>query len=234
MHWTSRKRRNRKGINMEEKTIINGKLKNVSRTTLILFLILTIVPLCVLFFIQYKDAVADVAGWNMKWDWVIERYGENATPLKVALIDMFRPLTNLFVFAPGIIISLLFYASYHKTELTVTNRRVFGKSSWGKRVDLPLDSISAVGTGWMKSISVTSSSGAIKFGMIKNRDEVHKAISDLLIERQEKAKTEMTTSIRQEIPQSNADELTKFKGLLDQGVISQEEFDAKKKQLLGL
>lgn len=33
---------------------------------------------------------------------------------------------------------------------------------------------------------------------------------------------------------SPADELKKFKGLLDEGVISQAEFDAKKKQLLGL
>lgn len=33
---------------------------------------------------------------------------------------------------------------------------------------------------------------------------------------------------------SSADELKKFKELLDMGVISREEFDAKKKQLLGL
>ena len=33
---------------------------------------------------------------------------------------------------------------------------------------------------------------------------------------------------------SNADELKKFKELLDMGVITQEEFDAKKKELLGL
>ena len=33
---------------------------------------------------------------------------------------------------------------------------------------------------------------------------------------------------------SNADELKKYKDLLDQGIITQEEFDAKKKQLLGL
>ena len=33
---------------------------------------------------------------------------------------------------------------------------------------------------------------------------------------------------------SNADELSKYKDLLDRGVITQEEFDAKKKQLLGL
>ena len=33
---------------------------------------------------------------------------------------------------------------------------------------------------------------------------------------------------------SSADELKKYKELFDMGVISQEEFDAKKKQLLGL
>ena len=33
---------------------------------------------------------------------------------------------------------------------------------------------------------------------------------------------------------SPADELKKFKDLLDMGAITQEEFDAKKKQLLGL
>ena len=33
---------------------------------------------------------------------------------------------------------------------------------------------------------------------------------------------------------SQADEILKFKNLLDQGIISEEEFDAKKKQLLNL
>lgn len=42
------------------------------------------------------------------------------------------------------------------------------------------------------------------------------------------------STIKHEIPQSNADELKMFKDLLDAGVITQEEFDAKKKQLLGL
>ena len=35
-------------------------------------------------------------------------------------------------------------------------------------------------------------------------------------------------------PVSAADEILKFKTLLDQGILTQEEFDAKKKQLLGL
>ena len=43
-----------------------------------------------------------------------------------------------------------------------------------------------------------------------------------------------STVIKQEIQPSSADELKKYKELLDSGVITQEEFDAKKKQLLGL
>lgn len=42
------------------------------------------------------------------------------------------------------------------------------------------------------------------------------------------------STIKPETPQSSADELKKFKELLDSGIITQEEFDAKKKQLLNL
>jgi len=119
-------------------------------------------------------------------------------------------------------------------EMTVTDKRVYGKTAFGKRVDLPIDSISAIGSRWPKGIAVATSSGKIAFLIIKNRDEIRDCISGLLIERQQRAATAPTTTIKQEIPQSNADELKKYKDLLDQGVISQEEFDAKKKQLLGL
>lgn len=70
--------------------------------------------------------------------------------------------------------------------------------------------------------------------MIDNRNDIHEAVSKLLVERQGKEKAVTTTTIKQEIPQSNADELKKYKELLDSGVITQEEFNAKKKQLLGL
>lgn len=133
-----------------------------------------------------------------------------------------------------ILILLLFALAISKTEINITDKRVYGKTIFGKRVDLPLDSISAVSTGVLKGISVATSSGKIHFIGISNYKEIHEEISKLLIERQEKEKPIATTSIKQEIPQSNADELMKYKNLLDNGVITQEEFDAKKKQLLGL
>lgn len=118
-------------------------------------------------------------------------------------------------------------------ELTVSNKRIYGKTTFGKRVDLPVDSVSAVATSALNGIAVATSSGKIVFKLIKNRDEIHSTLSNLLIERQNKPAAEAPV-IKNEIPQSGADELKKYKDLLDGGVISQEEFDAKKKQLLGL
>lgn len=49
-----------------------------------------------------------------------------------------------------------------------------------------------------------------------------------------KKQKESTDTTNQTANYGSADELKKYKELLDTGVISQEEFDAKKKQLLGL
>jgi hypothetical protein len=132
----------------------------------------------------------------------------------------------------GFFLALIISLAMSRCKLTVTDKRIYGRAVFGKRVDLPLDSISAVGIGLLNSITVATSSGRISFFAIKNRDEIHAVISELLVDRQSKPVS--NTTIKQEIPQSNADELRKYKDLLDSGVISQEEFDAKKKQLLGL
>lgn len=113
-----------------------------------------------------------------------------------------------------------------KVELAITNKRVYGRASFGRRVDLPLDSITAIGMSFMKGIAITTASGSVKFGCIKNRDEIYEVVSKLLMERQ----TSKTVSNET----SPVEDLKKYKELLDSGVISQEEFDAKKKQLLNL
>ena len=58
-----------------------------------------------------------------------------------------------------------------------------------------------------------------------------KEIKNFVEKAKEKA-TDTATTIIQQV--SAADELKKYKDLLDAGIITQEEFDAKKKQLLGL
>jgi hypothetical protein len=133
-----------------------------------------------------------------------------------------------------LIIGFVFYHATNKITLTITDKRVYGTALFGKRVDLPFDMISAVGTSIFKGIAVATSSGTIKFAFMENRDSLHDEISKQLVIRQSQNSNKGDTVIKQEIPQSNADELKKYKDLLDMGVITQEEFDAKKKQLLGL
>ena len=129
-------------------------------------------------------------------------------------------------------ITLVIFWWLSSSELTVTDKRVYGRAAFGKIVELPLDSISAVGTSFLKGVDVGTSSGRISFKLIKNQKEVYSAMSDLLAERQYKpGKSAVVEDI---ISSSKADELKKYKELLDSGVITQEEFDAKKKQLLGL
>ena len=127
----------------------------------------------------------------------------------------------------------LIYLWLRSYELTVTDKRIFGKVAWGKRVDLPVDSVSATETiRFLKGVSVSTSSGRISFRVLKNADAIYQVISNLLIDRQqEKSKAAPIA----DAPKSDeADQLKKYKELLDSGVITQEEFDAKKKQLLGL
>ncbi len=116
-------------------------------------------------------------------------------------------------------------------EIVVTDKRVYGKSTFGRQVDLPVDSISAVGSAWPSGVAVATSSGKISFVYLKNSKEIRECVTKLLLERQ--TKPAVTTS-KPELPESEAVEIKRYKELLDMGAITQEEFEAKKKQLLDL
>ena len=82
-----------------------------------------------------------------------------------------------------------------------------------------------------KGVSISTASGRIKFRVIKNADEIYDVIKNLLIERQQAKDTVIVPTA---VNNDEADQLKKYKELLDSGAISQEEYDAKKKQLLDL
>ena len=167
--------------------------------------------------------------------------------LGLLFVFLFNPLRNLgekldqsifeqmaiyciFLGLALMIYALLFILATTSNSLYITNKRIYGKAMFGRRVDLPVDSISAVGSGLFKGITITSASGRISFLCLANRDEIHCAVSDLLANRN----ATQTHPILPQIEKDDAEELRKYKKLLDDGIITQEEFDAKKKQLLGL
>lgn len=121
-------------------------------------------------------------------------------------------------------------------ELVVTNKRVYGKTIFGKRVDLPIDSISSVGMCMFNGVFIATSSGKIKFLLMKNQKELHNAISNLIINRQDKNSNNIENGIinndNVNNNYSNADELKKYKELFDSGAITEEEYNKKKKELL--
>ena len=212
---------------MNEKILIKSERFNVKKVAAIIVIIgfLLLIAYAVFDVFRYSAEFKRLEAKDYHWF-------DYSSPLDMAIQQDGGFIVAFLVPVVFAIIAFVVYRAYSQIELTVTDKRVFGCATFGKRVDLPLDAISAVGTSSMKGIDVTTASGAIKFKFIMNRDELHNEISKLLIERQNKPIA--STTIKQEIPQSNADELKKFKELLDAGVITQEEFDAKKKQLLGL
>ncbi len=149
------------------------------------------------------------------------------------VLDDIQMYVMSFLLFGGIaaVISLFIWVWLKSYSLVVTNKRIYGYVAFSKRVDLPLDMISAVSATWLKGIGISTSSGRIFFMLIKNQSEVHKCISDLLIQRQTNSNP---LPVQQATPMHSAEELKKYKELLDSGVITQAEFDAKKKQLLGL
>lgn len=134
-----------------------------------------------------------------------------------------------------IFITLLKINSFaSKITLTVTDMRVYGVLRKKKRVDLPIDSVSSFSTVRKNGIAIATPSGKIEFYFIQNRDEIADVLSSLIAKRQtEKSETKTKESDVKPVL-SNVDEIRKYKNLLDEDIITQEDFDVKKKQLLGL
>lgn len=210
---------------MDERVIIKSERYHIG-IWLLIFAIVIVFPCAIMI---TRDFIRHLLDWNNTdninlWIYI---HGHYSSPIDYAW--QLGNKTPVYIASCTGIICLLIYFWTRSYELIVTDKRAYGKAAFGKRVDLPLDMISAVGTGMFKSIAIATSSGKISFLTIKNRDDIHKCVSDLLLERQKKSE-----QVANNPAPSNADELKKYKELLDIGVISQEEFDAKKKQLLGV
>ena len=161
---------------MEEKEIIKGNLK-----TILVILTISLYPILNLFYEIFHN---------------LELYD---------FLDFFEyvlaPIWGLFVLASIILVPYYFFIS--KMQIVVTNTRVYGKSAFGKRVDLPLDTISAVGTSFLKGIDIGTSAGRIHFKGIENHNQIHEEISKLLNDRQ---KERNIGNQKQENNSSNAEE----------------------------
>lgn len=91
-----------------------------------------------------------------------------------------------------------------------------------------------------KTVSVRSASGIVKFAWVKNADEFVQATLDKIEDYKQTTIKEdnknlisaVANSAQANAGGSSAEKLKELKELLDSGIISQEDFDAKKQDLL--
>lgn len=133
----------------------------------------------------------------------------------------------------AIIVGLIIKFNTEKCEITVTNNRILGKLAHGKEVNIPLNQVTGLHSCSFDGVSVASIGNVSDFHCIANHEEVMKAISYLLANPQV-ASTSPAQVSNVSASSNEAEQLKRFKDLLDSGIITQEEFDAKKKEILGL
>lgn len=195
----------------------------------------TKIELWIINVLEYPSTIIDVERIDGYVTGVIINWGELFISLLVVL---------LFAAVPVVIYYLNRYLS-NRCNLTVTDKQIYGDVNimfTSKKLQMPLDKLDNIMTSngiidkirGGETIIVSSNTGKIKFPYVYNATEFVNATLAAK-EKYNANKTPQQNVVSEPvISQSNADELKKYKDLLDNGVITQEEFEAKKKQLLGL
>lgn len=111
-----------------------------------------------------------------------------------------------------------------KKELVVYENSVLCRVNPKKSKHLVFEDINSVDFG-KNTLKIVGTGVRFKISNLTNAE----SIKSVIIEKKKTAQTESDKS-----NSGNAEELKKYKELLDSGIITQEEFDAKKKQILGL
>ena len=113
-----------------------------------------------------------------------------------------------------------------KKEMIIEDTKIICKYGKKVRKEFFIKDIKTVEFTHLKGVKVKGDAFKYQINRLTNAEEIKSVIMETL------------STIPKEVistePNSNADELKKYKDLLDSGIITQEEFDAKKKQLLGL
>lgn len=222
---------------MESDIIIKGSI-NLKRKNRIKKICLSVFFVCLLLGIIF--IVISITRYNNPDNWYYS-YTTDYMGFKFPHHSAYEEIdemttTFIAVGSAGIGICFLLYFIFlsvliQKNEIIVGKTKISGQTRFGHIVDLPIDKISAVAISKpLSAVSVATSSGSIRFFLLSNYKEVYDEISNLLQTRQTQPKEKNKT----QVDNSQVEEIKKYKELLDNGIITQAEFDEKKKQLLGL
>lgn len=210
---------------MEEKILIESKI-NKKVKFLLLGITLVFWVIAAMFLVYFLSPNKYPYG-------IIREYSNLDMVFAIGGVYKTRFILGCLSFAMAIIGMIVFLA-LSSCKLVVTEKNVKGKTFFGKEVVLPIHMISAYSTRkFLSVIAVATASGLTKFALIANYAEIGDVLSQLINQRQEQTQTQ-NVATNTKTSNLNMDDLIKLKSLLEQGVITQEEFEAKKKQLLDL
>lgn len=173
---------------------------------------------------DFANGLLEMAGYNNKsaYRWVSygtfgQYYFQEGVLFVIIISVLFVALgtTNLL------------YLKDKKTELSIVDGAVIGKKSNGKTVQFLLKDIKSVEMTKTQGLKITGAGIRYNIHLIQNAEEMKNVIMDMLAKAQHVQPTVAVVG-------SSTSDIKEYKELLDAGIITQEEFDAKKKQLLGL
>lgn len=127
----------------------------------------------------------------------------------------------------------LWYSADAKKQMIIDADRIICKNGKKTTKEFLVKDIKSVEFASIKGLLVRGNGIKYKINLVANGEEMKTTIMDSIAALPAE-NIVAATEIKQEIQLSNADELKKYKELLDSGILTQEEFDVKKKQLLGL
>ena len=145
----------------------------------------------------------------------------------------------LFVSMPcGLIYHYILKKTFNRVSIVVTNCKIICNYGYKASVNIPIDSISSItmNSSFLSAIGFTCAGNSFKMFYIENRKEIIEVINELIVENTMDRK-QVVAPITKDQTTNNVDiatELKKYKKLLDDGLITQEEFETKKKKLLDL
>ena len=178
-------------------------------------------------------------------DYLVCSYSEYSTPAEYAWAmgsEDYIETALIYIGGP-ILFAVILRLLLSTFGMVITDKRISGWSVlqlW--RTDLPLDMIQSVSLVGFTGIFVRTAGGGILLFMIKNRKELHEVLCQVMIRRQSCMPLNWPSHANETItktPQPTATdktlerELYELKEKLDYGNISQEEYEIRRKALLG-
>ena len=102
------------------------------------------------------------------------------TAFRDGLFEMWVIIFAFVFFVAAIVV----YLMMRNCKFVITDKRIYGQSTFGKQVSLPLDKVSMASTTFLNCLVVSTSSGKIAFWLITNGDEAWQIINNSIIARQ--------------------------------------------------